>query len=192
MTVSAIDIRIARHALLKLGASPVSSAEDGTLEAQLFSETYERIRDGLLALNAWQFATAVIEPGRLSGAPDADYGYAFQIPADLVRIISVGTPTTGFSSGVPYRRSGYQIWTDEKDILLRYVFRPTPDTWPPYFETALIDALAAEWCLPLTESTTRAKALAELAEMSFNRSRRADQLQSTAEGIRHFSLLEGR
>ena len=52
--------------------------------------------------------------------------------------------------------------------------------------------LAAEFCLPLTESATRATALYQLADQEFRRARLIDGQQDTRSGFERFSLIEAR
>ncbi|WP_425429102.1 hypothetical protein [Azospirillum thermophilum] len=56
----------------------------------------------------------------------------------------------------------------------------------------LIARLAAEFCLPLTESGSRAEALAALAEAEFRRARLIDSQQDSQPGFEDFTLIEAR
>ena len=76
--------------------------------------------------------------------------------------------------------------------MLTYVFRPDESAFPPFFDQALIARLAAEFCLPLTESTTRAEALHRLAEAEFRRARLIDAQEETPPAVGDFTLLGAR
>jgi hypothetical protein len=49
-------------------------------------------------------------------------------------------------------------------VTLTYVFRAEEAAFPAFFAAALVARLAAEFCLPLTESASRAEMLHRLAE----------------------------
>jgi hypothetical protein len=57
---------------------------------------------------------------------------------------------------------------------------------------ALVARLAAEFCLPLTENTTRADLLARLAEAELRVARRADSQQASATALGSFPLISVR
>ena len=94
--------------------------------------------------------------------------------------------------GVDYRISEHRLHTDVDNVILNYVFRPGESTFPPFFDQALIARLAAEFCLPLTESSSRAEVLFRLAEEEFRRAKTIDSQQKTTCGFEDFSLTEGR
>lgn len=52
-----------------------------------------------------------------------------------------------------------RLHTDADTVTLTYIFRADERTFPPFFDHALITMLAAEFCLPLTESASRAEFL---------------------------------
>jgi hypothetical protein len=56
----------------------------------------------------------------------------------------------------------------------------------------VIARLAAEFCLPLTENSSRAEALAKLAELEFRRARLIDNQQDSQLGFEDFTLIEAR
>jgi hypothetical protein len=52
--------------------------------------------------------------------------------------------------------------------------------------------LSAEFCIPLTESTTRAQMLFGQAEAELRQARRADSQQATPRAIQGFPLIQAR
>ena len=75
---------------------------------------------------------------------------------------------------------------------MTYIFRPAEIDFPPFFDQALIARLAAEFCIPLTESTSRADALYRLADQALQRAKTIDAQQETPGRIDDFSLVEVR
>jgi hypothetical protein len=82
--------------------------------------------------------------------------------------------------------------TDIQGAVLTYVARVSEDGFPAYFDMALIARLASEFCIPLTESTTRADMLARQAEGAFRAARLADSQQSEPPSLEDFTLVEVR
>lgn len=107
-------IEMCSSALVKLGAAGIDSFDDGSAEARVASRLYPLVRDALLSVHPWSFATV----GRV---PESDF--------------------------------------------------------PPYFTTALVARLAAEFCLPLTENSSRAERLSRLAETELKLAKLVDSQQ---------------
>lgn len=183
-------IGLCGRALIKLGAAPIAGFTEGTAEAEIAGALYGPVRDGLLSAHAWSFATAQATLARLEEAPLADYEAAFQLPADFLRALSAGADGRG--RGAAYRIAGSALHADAEALVLTYVFRPAEAAFPPFFDLALIARLAAEFCIPLTESTSRAEALARLAEQEFRRARLIDAQQDSRPGFEDFALIEAR
>lgn len=75
---------------------------------------------------------------------------------------------------------------------MTYIYQPGENNFPPFFCDALVAKLAAEFCLPLTESTTRAEFLEKVAEDELNRARLIDSQQATPRKFEDFTLVEAR
>lgn len=180
-------IALCSRALIKLGARGIASFAEGTAEAEIAANLYPSTRDALLSAYPWSFASAQAALPRLAAAPVADYDYAYQLPADFLRTLSAGLEGAG--RGVPYRIAERRLHTDAPALVLTYIFRPDESAFPPFFDEALIARLAAEFCLPVTESTSRAELLHRLAEAEFRRARLTDAQQETPDGLADFTLV---
>ena len=77
-------------------------------------------------------------------------------------------------------------------MVLTYIFRSRESEFPPFFDTALIARLAAEFCIPITDSASRADVLMKLAENEFRRAKTIDSQQDTPIHIDDFALVEAR
>ncbi|MDA1091509.1 MAG: hypothetical protein O3A85_14520 [Proteobacteria bacterium] len=184
------NIALSSRALLKLGADTIASFDEGTAEAEVAANLYPSTRDALLSAHPWSFASAQTSLPLLALAPVADFAYAFQLPSDFLRALSAGP--TGRGRGITYRIIEARLHADADDVVLSYIFRPSEIDFPPFFDQALITRLAAEFCIPLTESTSRAESLYKLAEAEFRRAKMIDSQQDTPGRIEDFSLLEVR
>ncbi|HLO77113.1 MAG TPA: hypothetical protein VK196_11725 [Magnetospirillum sp.] len=188
MALSAIAL--CSRALLKIGAATIASFDEGSAEAEVAANLYSSTRDALLSSHPWNFATGQVTLPQLVAPPVADYAFAYQLPADFLRALSAGMEGQGF--GVSYRIAENRLHADADELVLTYIFRPDERTFPPFFDQALIARLAAEFCIPLTESTSRAELLYRLAEDEFRRAKLADGQQDTPQAITDFPLVEVR
>jgi hypothetical protein len=178
------------RALLKIGAQPVASLEEGTAEAEVAANLYPAVRDAMLSAHPWSFASGQMELPRLLETPVADYCYAFQLPVDFLRALSAGRPGAG--RGIDYRLSENRLHSNQPKVTLSYLFRPAESEFPPFFASALVTRLAAEFCIPLTESTSRADMLHRLADAEFRQARLTDSQQNTVRAIEDFPLISVR
>lgn len=184
------SIALCSRALLKLGANTIASFNDGTTEAEVAANLYPSLRDALLSSHPWSFATAQIQLARLMAEPIADYRAAFQLPPEFLRALSAGV--NGRGRGVEYRIKERRLYANADNLVLTYIFRPDEQTFPPFFDQVLIARLAAEFCIPITESTSRSESLYRLAENEFRQAKSIDSQQETPGRIEDFSLTNAR
>ena len=183
-------VQLCARALIALGAQPIASFQETTPEALVCRTLYGGLRDALLSAHPWSFATAQARLPRLAAQPVADFAHAFQLPPDFLRALSAGTATRG--RGIAYRIAERRVHADVDQLVLTYLYRPREGDFPPFFDQALVARLAAEFCLPVTESTSRAEALGRLAEQAYQRARQIDAQQETPAAIEDFPLIEAR
>lgn len=188
MALSAIAL--CSRSLLRIGAATIASFDEGTAEAEVAANLYPCLRDAVLSSHPWSFATAQTTLPQLAGEPLADYGYAYQLPADFLRVLSAGP--SGRGQGLTYRISQNRLLCNSDEVVLTYVFRPDETAFPPFFDQMLIARLTAEFCIPITESTNRAQFLFRLAEDEFRRAKLIDGQQHTPLAICDFPLVDVR
>ena len=188
MSFTSIDI--CSHALVKLGANSISSFQEETTEAHIAKQLYDMVLDSLLSSYPWRFALNQTSLARLTDTPKADYQYAFALPNDCIRILSAGQTNRG--KGLNYRIAQQQLHTNSPSVVLTYLCRPNEADFPAFFVEALVAKLAAEFCLPLTESTTRTDYLKKQATETLQTARLTDSQQSIPEQFQDFSLIEVR
>lgn len=188
MNFTATDI--CSRALVKLGAKGISSFQEETTEAYIAEQLYTPILEALIASYPWRFALVQTTLARLSEKPSADYRYAYALPNDCIRILSAGSGSRG--RDLNYRVVQNTLQTDSDSVMLTYICRPDESSFPPFFTQALIAKLAAEFCLPVTESTTRTDYLRRIAEDEIKSARLTDSQQSVPNSFQDFSLIEVR
>lgn len=188
MASSKIDL--CSLALLKIGANSIASFDEGTAEAELAANIYHSVRDALISAHPWNFALTQQTLAKLAIQPVADFANAFQLPADCLRVHSAGPEGRG--RGLEYRISERHLHTNAEVVVLTYLYRPKEVDFPPFFEMALIARLAAEFCIPLTDSTSRWEGLRKVAEQEFRRAKLIDSQEDSAPHFEDFSLIEVR
>ena len=188
MSLSAIDLCSA--ALVKIGAHPITGFAQESAEAACARRLYPIAIDLLLGVHPWTFTMAQARLTPETDAPVADFVHAFRLPADHLRTISVGT--AGRSRGTAYRAQGGLILSDAEEIVLNYQRRVPESELPPFFLPLLVTRLAAEFCIPLTEGTSRAIDLYRLAEAELRTARLIDSQQTTPQAFDDFTLIEAR
>lgn len=184
------DVGLCSRALIRLGAAPITSFADGTAESEIAGALFGPTRDALLSSYPWSFASGQVELTSLVDAPVADFQNAFALPNDFLRAVSAGS--AGRGRGLHYRIARGALHTDSESVILSYIFRPEEEEFPPYFDMVLIARLAAEFCIPVTENTSRADALYRLADIEFAKARQIDAQQDSPGRIENFSLIDVR
>lgn len=184
------QVAIASAALVKIGASPINSLTDDTAEADVANNLYTIARNGILSAHPWAFATKQVSLARLEEEPVADYDSAFQLPSDFLRALSAGVGDRG--RGIEYRITADKLHANADEINLTYIYIPNESSFPPFFEQALIARLSAEFCIPLTENSSRSELLHKFAETEFRKAKLIDSQQDTVNSIEDFSLIDAR
>lgn len=184
------DISLCSSALLKIGARPIEVFDEGSAEADVAGKLYANTRDALLVAHPWAFSLRQAELIEAPIPPEADFEHAFHLPDDMLRTISAGS--AGRGRGIAYRILGRNLVTDVSRVTLTYQFRADENDFPPHFAQALIARLAAEFCIPLTEGTSRTEALYRLATAELRVARLIDSQQATPLAVEDFTLIEAR
>ncbi|MBL4589861.1 MAG: hypothetical protein JKY11_07285 [Alphaproteobacteria bacterium] len=184
------DVALCSRALIRIGAQPITSFDDGTAESEIAGALFSSTRDALLSAYAWSFSSGQVVLNQLAIPPVADYQNAYELPSDFLRAISAGSGGKG--RGLNFRIARSALHTDASDVVLSYIFRPAEEEFPPYFDAALISRLTAEFTIPITESTTRAEAMFRLAEQEYAKARQIDAQQDTPGKIERFTLIDVR
>lgn len=184
------SIELCSSALMKIGASGIGSFEDGTAEARIARSLYPLVRDALLCAHPWSFATASARLAQLADEPIADYDHAFALPSGFLKALSAGPDGRG--RGLIYQIVSGRLLTNADQVTLTYLFRPGEGAFPAYFSSALVTRLAAEFCIPLTENSSRAERFHQLSENELKLARLVDSQQDTPPRVEDFTLIKAR
>ena len=184
------DLELCATALLKIGARPIASLGEPGPEGECARRLYPVVKNALLVAHPWTFTLATASIAADEGADSGAFARAFPLPSDTLRVISAGAGSRG--RGLTFALAGRYIQADADTIVLSYQ-RETPESdFPAHFVAPLITKLAAEFCVPLTEGSARAKELFVLAEAELRSARLIDSQQATPRRIEDFSLIDAR
>jgi len=144
-------VTICNSALLKLGAGKISALTQTTRAAVVCNTLYAYLRDELLGIHPWRFATKTVALAPNSTAPvDVDrWDYSYDIPTDCIRPLGPTDDT------IKWAVEGDQILTTEASFYLKYIYRNTDEgSWDARFCEALSWRLAMELALSLVQNIT--------------------------------------
>lgn len=152
-------LTICSDAMISLGASPISSFSETGDHVTVADRLYDDVRDQLLQQYPWSWSIKKVGLARLETAPTTEWKYAYQLPGDIM-----GVPQAVFVTDQPGARPvraweiyGTQLFCDYEEVWIDYQYQPTESTFPPYFVRLLRAALAAEFAVPVAESTAKAQ-----------------------------------
>lgn len=188
MTLS--DAEICSIALVKIGANEIATFEDETVEADVARRLYDVALCGLVVSHPWHFTLTEVELASVDEPSMAGFAQVFDLPDDMLRAISAGASPRG--RGIDYRIAGRRLYANSPSVMLSYQRRPETSEFPAFFLQALVARLAAEFCMPITESTNRAEALFKLAAAELRIARLIDSQQATPRAVEDFTLIAAR
>ena len=181
----ASDVGICNAALqLVKHSKRITSLEQGTKEANACEEVYEELRDAMLSMHNWNFATKRVQLSRLADTPAFEWKYGYALPADFLRLTAVYDNTSA-RGAVPYKIEGNQIQADAEEMYLRYVYRVTdPNLMIPLFRMAFSKLLGSRLATALAQSTSSRDALyKEFIDEDLPTAKSADSIQDQADQL---------
>lgn len=183
-------VQVCSNALLSLGAQTINSFEDLSDRQRAAANLYPVVRDSVLRSHPWNCAIKRVVLSPDSAAPAFGYSYAFSLPGDCLRPLSVGEdPCREFDFAV----EGGKLLCDESVVYLRYVYRnEEPATWDALLTRAMTSAMAAILAVPVTGDLSK-KTEAERELLAVMRTARAvDGQDEPPQTMGDFPLLSGR
>ncbi|UXZ44500.1 hypothetical protein [Pseudomonas soli] len=161
----ATGVSICSNALLMLGAQTINDFQDqqNLDRAKLCANLYPSQRDSLLRAHPWNCCIKRIVLAPLAEAPAFGYSNAFELPADCLRVLEVGSG----GCQIDYLVESRTIQADTTVLELRYVFRNEAEsTWDTHLIDLMTAAMAAVLAYPVTQSTSeRDSREAKLAQL---------------------------
>ena len=162
-------INICSNALILLGDRPISSFNDPGAGAEVASNLYESSYINILSMHRWRFATKKVQLSRSSEVPLNEWQYQYQLPTDIVAVITT-YPNTN------YEIYGDKLYANDGSISIDYVYRMDESQLPLWFTKTMEFYLAMQFAIPVTGNSTR---LGEMQQLFTQQIRSAKNIDST-------------
>ena len=182
MAVSSIPaqspVAVCSRALILVGAEPITSFDDGNIEALIASNMYEDVARSSLLNTRWRFSTNQAVLNRLSDAPTGRFDAAYQLPSGwlMTHVVTVNdTP-------IEYQTYGDKLFCNEaasSELVLDFTYRADEQGWPSYFTIAVEYELASVFAVSLARDQSLAQLMSQQAATSMMRARNLDAQQQT-------------
>jgi len=144
----ATDLSICNSALIKIGVERINSFSDTSKAARICQEQFTKIRDELLESHYWNFAMRRVTLAKLPDPPLFEYDFAFQLPADCLRV------RKSFSEE-DFVVEGRVLLSFSEIVDIQYISSDTnASEYSSSFSEALAYRLAADWAYPLIQSNS--------------------------------------
>lgn len=174
---------LCNSALAKVGAARITALDEGSKNANLCAELYERCRDDLLRAHSWNFATARAKLAKLSETPVFGFSAAFALPADWIRSVAAYGHEDGIGP-LEFKIEGDALLSDADEVFLRYIRRVEDvNLMPADFREALSSLLARELAVPIAQSNTLEEKLEGRYRTRLRRARTTDGLEDRADPL---------
>lgn len=181
------DIQICSNALLSLGAQTINDFGENSDRARLASNLWPDVRDSVFRSHNWNCCIKRVALAPDATAPDFEYAYRFTLPADCLRILSVGEDPADQPA---YVVEGRTILCDENPLYLRYVFR---NEAVPSYDSLLVDvltqAMAARMAYAITKSATKEQFEQRKLELLMRQARAVDGQENPPEEFGYSSIM---
>lgn len=188
---SASPYTLCSRALVRVGANPISSFEDGTAESTAAGQEYELAVEAALGFYRWDFAQKRMTLVPNDAPPSARFAKAYDLPGDCLLVHTLFGADG--RSPVVFARQQNTLEADAGDaVVVEYTFRAPEAIWPPYFSEALSLKLAASFAMSIARNRDFAESLEKLATVEFRRAKLADSQARTAGRLPRGRLLRNR
>jgi hypothetical protein len=202
-------VDICNLALVKLGAQPIPSLTSNDPKAAVLNRVYPLLRDKLLRVFRWNFTRVYTELPALDTAPPFEYSYAYQLPADYLRLEladvssgssqAVGMPSASindwnFNRNQDYRIVGRQIWSNVTPPLrIQYAARiEDPAQYDAAFVESLASYIAWQLCEQLTGSNQKKEAARQEYLLSIREARMTNAIELPPETLPDDTFMQSR
>jgi len=162
------DIAICNTGLILVGADQITSFQDDTREAEICSAIYETTRDFLLQSIPWRFSLRQEELAKVVGAPKFGYSFVYQLPPDMLRLISIS------NSSNQYKIYEDKLHSSDNTVEVVYQYNPGESEFPSYFKRYLEYDLAEIFSGSLSKDMEQVQVMNRLKEQAGKRARLID------------------
>jgi hypothetical protein len=176
----ASQIEIINRAIILLGAEPITSLSEGTVQQVAATSQWDTTRKSLLRDHPWNFAIKQSTLSPVAGVSHVGYIHAFKIPSDSLRILTVAQNGTN----VDFRNRSNYLFTNSNPVTVDYIYdEADPIYWDALFVNVFAYKLASDIGYALTKSQTSANAMYELYERALKKARYVDSSEDTLDAM---------
>lgn len=176
----ASETGIVNVALRMIGQQPITSLTDGTPSANAANDIYEELRDDILRSHPWNFATKRQKLARSVTVPVFGFDYAYPLPSDWLRTISVHDNDAGVGTVVCQEEQigdTGAIVASVENLYLRYIARVTdPNIMAADFRRVFECGLARDLSVVLASSNTLHEKYDRAYDRALARARSSDAM----------------
>lgn len=183
------ETSIANSALVLLGQKRINSLEESSKTAILLKDRFDDVRDEVLRMHPWNFATKRASLAKSAVAPTWGFANSFELPADCLRLLEVENP-----AGYPYRVEGREIVTDlGAPLQIIYTAQITdPVEMDVLFRQAFAAALAADIAEAVTGTSTKVEEMIAIRDAKMRASKTPDGQENSPREIEASEWLDAR
>ena len=196
-------IDVVNQALTYLGKDTITSLVDDSDSARIMAVHYETSRDATLESADWSFAIMRFIPPLNATPPVYGASAAFDIPTNILRMVSVDNPKSTMNSSftVPINSREQLDWVferrqvicNEEVIYCRGVRRIEEEgLFSPNFVQTFAAMLAFKCALALTSSAEVQANMMVMYEAFLKIAKSRDGLQGRSQRLRNRSLIKSR
>lgn len=196
------ETEIVNAALRRGGAAKrINALTDPIGSAGIASDILATERDDLLRAGVWNFAVTRAKLGQLATLPVFGWSFAYGLPSDCERVVSVHDNSAGDGT-VPYKLESLQqpdlsyinvIASDSNAIFLRYCRQITdPNLMTASFRQVLILRMAKIFAVAIAKSNPLFQALEAEEKSAFSRAKSIDGIEDMSDPLPEGSWASSR
>lgn len=167
-------------ALREIGAYRIEALNENSSEAAIARDVMPEAVRFCLSVHDWRFALKLEQLQRSNSfTPAARFSFAYQLPADFIRLGTVADNErmSPVLEDYDYTIAGGFVLASTEFLFCEYVHHHiTYSTWPAWFTRYVTAVLASEMASPL-KSTTERERLEALAKDRLGHARSVDSVQ---------------
>lgn len=174
------------------GAKRILALTDSVGSAGIAQDVLTSERDDLLRSGVWNFAITRIQLGQLSTLPAFGWAFAYSLPSDCERVVSVHDNSDG-TGVIPYKVESIlqadgsyinAIATDANAIFLRYCRQVTdPNLMTASFRQVLILRMAKIFAISIAKSNPLFAELKDEEKSAYRQARSIDGIEDWPEQL---------
>ncbi len=190
-------LQIWNMAIAELPDARLDTLDDVSIAGEACKDQYQPSIELLLEDHPYDFAIVRKPLALLSNDRANEWGYAYQLPADMAapryllpyaagEVVARPVYAWGRSGGVPIRIAGGRLYTGQDAATLEYVTNaPSESVFTAKFARALALELASRIVMPVKKDQARQEKLVRMAEVARERAK-ADDMNRDRESVRDF------